>query len=72
MDHIQRCLSEEELAEALDLSYWTVRQMRLRQGLPHIRCGRRIFYRMSVVNDWFSQQEQGSIHPINSSIRAIR
>ena len=66
-----RCLSEQEVAEYLGLSYWSVRQMRLQQGLPHFKCGRRVFYRMETVQNWLDQQEQGKISMLENSIRKI-
>ena len=71
MDDTKCLLSEIELATTLNLSYWTVRQLRLQQGLPHIKCGRRIFYRLVTVNDWLAQQEQNETPTTNSHIRAI-
>lgn len=67
------CLNEHELASILNLSYWTVRQLRLQQGLPHVKCGRRVFYRWNTVQEWLTQQELGKAHPspIKTPIRAI-
>ena len=66
-----RCLSEQEVAEYLGLSYWSVRQMRLQQGLPHFKCGRRIFYRQESVQRWLDQQEQCASSAADSPIRRI-
>ena len=66
-----RCLSEQEVAEYLGLSYWSVRQMRLQQGLPHFKCGRRIFYRQESVQRWLEQQEQGTVTTADNPIRKI-
>ena len=68
---LNRCLSEQELAVELGLSYWTVRQLRLQEGLPHFCCGRRVFYRWASVNDWLNQKEQNKHHPVHNPIRAI-
>ncbi|MBP2640968.1 MAG: Helix-turn-helix domain [Firmicutes bacterium] len=53
----ERMLSEKELAEILGLSPWTVRTMRLREGLPFLRGGSRIFYRLEKVKSWMENQE---------------
>lgn len=66
-----RCLSEQEVAQALGLSYWAVRQLRLQQGLPHFKCGRRVFYRMETVLRWLEQQESGLIATADNKIRKI-
>ena len=66
-----RCLSEQEVAETLGLSYWSVRQMRLQQGLPHFKCGRRVFYRLHTVQNWLEQQELGTVTIANNAIRKI-
>ena len=71
MDTINRCLSELEVAENLGLSYWSVRQLRLQQGLPHFKCGRRIFYRLETVERWLEQQEQGIVTAADNTIRKI-
>lgn len=52
-----RVLTEKELASELGLSPWTVRTLRLQQGLPHFRTAGRIFYRLESVQQWISQQE---------------
>lgn len=51
-------LSERELAFQLGLSPWTVRTLRLQNGLPHIRTAGRIFYRLQTVQEWFTEQEK--------------
>ena len=71
MDNIDRCLSEQEVAETLGLSYWSVRQMRLQQGLPHFKCGRRIYYRLQTIQNWLEKQEQGTVTAADNPIRKI-
>lgn len=66
-----RCLSELEVAENLGLSYWAVRQLRLQQGLPHFKCGRRVFYRLETVLRWLERQEQGTNTTAENPIRRI-
>ena len=54
-------VTEIELAETLHLSKWTVRKWRLAGGLPHIKIGRRIFYRLQAVEEWLREQESHSV-----------
>ena len=54
-------VTENELAETLHLSKWTVRKWRLAGGLPHIKIGRRIFYRLQAVEEWLREQESHSV-----------
>jgi len=51
-------ISERELANTLGLSYWTVRTMRLQEGLPFIKSGSRVFYRLDKVKEWMTKQEE--------------
>ena len=53
-------LSEKELAAQLGMSYWTIRDLRLRQSLPHFRCGKKVLYRLTTILEWIEQQEQAS------------
>lgn len=59
-DMDSRVLSERELADELGISFWTVRNLRLKLGLPHFRTSRRIFYRLDTVQEWMSAQEKRS------------
>ena len=70
-------LSERELAAQLGMSYWTIRDLRLRQSLPHFRCGKKVLYRLTTILEWIEQQEQASTRrasaPVNDSpIRPIQ
>ena len=70
-------LSEKELAAQLGMSYWTIRDLRLRQGLPHFRCGKKVLYRLITVLEWIEQQEyastqRGSAPANDSPIRQIQ
>ena len=70
-------LSERELAAQLGISYWTIRELRLRQGLPHFRCGKKVLYRLITVLEWIEQQEyastqRGSAPANDSPIRQIQ
>jgi hypothetical protein len=53
-----KILSEKQLAAELQLSAWTVRSLRLQAGLPYFRTAGRIFYRMSSVIEWMSEEEK--------------
>ena len=50
-------LSEHEMAKALGIKYSMVRKMRIEDGLPFVRVGKRIFYRPQAVQKWLGQQE---------------
>ena len=70
-------LSERELAAQLGMSYWTIRDLRLRQSLPHFRCGKKVLYRLTTVLEWIEQQEyastqRGSAPANDSPIRPIQ
>jgi hypothetical protein len=72
-----KVLSEKELAVELGLSFWTVRTLRLQSGLPHFKTAGRIFYRLSSVLQWMTEQEQASTKSEQgaegiSSVRRIR
>lgn len=54
----EKLLSEKELSQILGLSPWTVRTMRLREGMPFIQSGSRIFYRLEKVKSWLDKQEE--------------
>ena len=58
MTNLNKVLSENELAQHLGLSPWTIRNLRLQQGLPHFRTSGRIFYRLASVEAWMSEKEQ--------------
>lgn len=63
--------SEHELAIALGLSYWTVRELRLQNAMPHFRTAHRIFYRLETVLKWLDEQEKMSQQDTDG-IRRIR
>lgn len=54
-------LTEKEVARHLGISWWTVRRWRVKEGLPCILVGNRIFYRLSTVIEWLGQQEHKSV-----------
>ena len=52
-----KIFTEHELADYLQISPWTVRDWRLKGGLPHLRVSRKVFYRLEAVMDWMKKQE---------------
>ena len=50
-------LTEKELAGKLGLSQNTIRNWRLKLGLPYFGTPGRIFYRWESVETWMSEQE---------------
>ena len=52
-----KLFTEAELAEALEVSQWTIRRWRLSEGLPVCKIGGRFLYRWSSVQDWLSATE---------------
>ena len=49
---------EAELAQKLGISKWTIRRLRIKNGLPYIRIEKLIFYRLPEVEEWFIEQRQ--------------
>lgn len=52
-----KLFTEKEIAIALNISIWTIRRWRLKEGLPYIGTGRRYFYRMPSIKEWMTRQE---------------
>ena len=50
--------SEKELAAFLGVSPWTIRNWRLKAGLPFFGTAGRIFYRYEAVVKWMEQEEE--------------
>lgn len=46
-------LTEPQLADKLKLSKWTVRRFRIKEDMPYIKVGKRIFYDPEAVYNWF-------------------
>ena len=51
-------LTEKELAQALGISQWTIRNWRKSAGLPYFGTTGRIFYREESVKRWMEQEEE--------------
>ena len=61
-------ISRYDLAQELGLSVDTLgRWERRRKGPACVRAGRKIFYRMSVVQDWLQSQEMPRVADAKSS-----
>ena len=54
-------LSEDQLASELKRNPRTIKRWRdLREGPPHLRIGRSIYYRRDAVRQWLLNIEQGA------------
>ena len=53
-----KIFSEKELAAFLGVSPWTIRNWRLKAGLPFFGTAGRIFYRYEAVVKWMEQEEE--------------
>ena len=43
------------------LSYWTLLELAKAGELPHIRIGRRVFFRKQAIDAWLIELETGSV-----------
>ena len=65
-------LSERKLAERLHVSPWTVRNWRLKDGLPHVKTDTgRIHYSMESVQLWWDKRETAGQEKM-TSVSGIR
>lgn len=55
MNKTKLCLSASEVSDRTGLSVSTIRKMTRSDKIPHIRCGRRIIYPVSGIEDWLAQ-----------------
>ena len=55
MSSNQLCVSTAEAAKMLSISVSKLRQMTHNKTIPHIRCGRRVLYPVSGIEDWLAQ-----------------
>ncbi len=53
-----KIFTEKELATFLNVSPWTIRNWRLKAGLPFFGTAGRIFYRYEAVVKWMEQEEE--------------
>ena len=52
-----KIFTEKELAKHLGVSPWTIRNWRIKAGLPYFGTAGRIFYRQETVEAWMKQEE---------------
>lgn len=55
--HTPNIHTEKELAAWLGISFWTIRNWRLKAGLPYFGTAGRIFYREEAVLEWIKSEE---------------
>lgn len=55
---LENLLSEKSLAQKLNISYWTVRNFRIKYGMPFVPIGKKIFYNLESVTKWLQGREQ--------------
>ena len=60
-----KMLNEHEIADAIGQSYWFVRELRVKEGLPYMKFGRRIYYNMDDVLTWFAERRRKSMTTSN-------
>ena len=53
-----KIFTEKELAAFLNVSPWTIRNWRLKAGLPFFGTAGCIFYRYEAVVKWMEQEEE--------------
>ena len=58
--------TEKELAELLGVSSWTIRNWRIKAGLPYFGTAGRIFYRLEAVEEWMKREESKNSEPNTS------
>lgn len=63
MNKAKLCLSAAEVSDRTGLSVSTIRKMTRSGKIPHIRCGRRIIYPVSGIEDWLAQNTTGITAP---------
>lgn len=51
-------MTPEEVADFLNCSAYTVREMSRRGEIPHYRVGKLYRYRKAVLENWISEQER--------------
>lgn len=59
MNKDKLCLNAAEVSEKTGLSLSMVRKLTRSGMIPHIRCGRRILYPVSGIEDWLNQNTIG-------------
>lgn len=57
----QITMKPEEAAKYLGIKYQTILEYARQKKIPHIRIGRRVFFRQEVLDKWMSEKEISSI-----------
>lgn len=58
---VEKIVTSRELAELLGISFWTIWKWTKEGKIPSIRVNKRIFYRVSSVNECLTKLEADSI-----------
>ncbi len=51
-------ITEKELSELFSVCMETVRRWRLRDGLPYIKAGKKIFIKVEDFTKWFEERKK--------------
>lgn len=67
-------LDAGKAARYLNVSKWLVYELAKQKILPHIRIGKRLFFRKATLDDWLQSQEYASTNnvAIDRTIRKIQ
>lgn len=57
----QITMKPEEAAKYLGIKYQTILEYARQKKIPHIRIGRRVFFRQEALDVWMNEQETNSI-----------
>jgi hypothetical protein len=52
-------LEDHHMMQLFRVSKSTLRNMRLKQGLPFFKCGRTVYYQKSKIIAWINSRSQG-------------
>lgn len=59
-DYQQITMSAQDAARYLGISYWLITQMVKKGEIPHIRLGKKIFFRKQTLDQFMDVQEKES------------
>lgn len=48
----------KQAAQYIGCSYWTILEMAKKGQVPHIRVGKRVLFRQTVLDEWMEEQEK--------------
>jgi len=51
-------LEAKQAAQYVGCSYWTILELAKKGLVPHIRVGKRVLFRQSVLDRWMEEQEK--------------